>query len=541
MDVSSTVKISFDSVPEDNQALAAEIQALVHNNGNKDPDETQLKSLLKRLYAKMCDFCGYRGNAATPDAKILAAWESFFEPIKALAQVKPHGHMMAARMTLYLASAFLKSFQLSRSLPMSKASFKPMALRCDFLIALDDALLSYLIHIWSHGNKLETFPWVFTDYPVYSCRSNICCADEFNPRGALHEQRTVKRFEAACVTRPSDLTPENGICSYWEQSRPEEGRPHDIPEHPDLSRPAYVNTQCIASNGPARETYSYGIVDEDTGQTQWRGRLMLRRSRQFVLDARKIAKTNLAKDRRRLAERALARSPLPLELEADVLGYLEDIPEHPYLSKLDLAAVYKPFPESGKKCVECASRGNKAADKMFKATCPQKSVAIWSLPLRMFHTFHRNRQGGLSLCIHSDCNGHHHDSSWLLRTAAIGLEDHLNGLLQGRCGPGVTLKSIGLGPLDPALLPTMQEDSQRRSRLFQNCWGGYNEKDVNEENLWIGINGLVDVILHGKVLIGLHTSGRSTTDINWMLGRTRQDEQRARLALTEVHSHCAYC
>ncbi|KUI63431.1 hypothetical protein VM1G_10249 [Cytospora mali] len=536
MDISSTAKISFNSVPEDNQALAAEIQALARDNGSKDPSETQLKSLLKRLYGRMCDFCGYRGKAATPDAKIIAAWESFFEPIKALAQVKPHGHMIAARMILYLASAFLNSSQLSRSLPMSNASFKPMALRCHFLIALDDTLLSYLAHIWSHGNKHETFSWVFTDYPVYSCRSNVCCADDFNPGGALHEQRTIDRFKAACVTRPSDLTPENGIRSRWEQSRPAEGRLDDIPEHPDLSRPAYVHTQCIASDGPARETYSYDVVDEDRGKTHWRGRLMLRRSRQFVLDARKMVKANLAKEGRRLAERALARSPLPVELQVEVLSYLEDIQEHPYLSKLDLAAVYKPFPETGKKCLECAIRGNKTADKMFKTTCPQKSVAIWSLPLRMFHTFHRNKQGGLSLCIHSDCNGHHHDASWSLGTTAVRLEDHLNGLLQGRCGPGVTLKSIGLGPLDPVRLPTVQEDSQRIERLFQSFSRRYEKKDMNDENLWIGISGLVDVMLHERVLLGLNPSGQTTTGINWMLGRTRQDEQRACLALKQGHS-----
>lgn len=119
MDTSTKAKITFDGVPKDNQALAAEIHDFVQSrygtstlsrgNNHKEPDETQLKSLLERLYIHMTDFGRYRGNAATPDAKIIAAWESFLDPIGALAHIKPHGHMMAARMLLYLTNAFIES------------------------------------------------------------------------------------------------------------------------------------------------------------------------------------------------------------------------------------------------------------------------------------------------------------------------------------------------------------------------------------------------------------------------------------------------
>lgn len=564
MDTSTKAKITFDGVPKDNQALAAEIHDFVQSrygtstlsrgNNHKEPDETQLKSLLERLYIHMTDFGRYRGNAATPDAKIIAAWESFLDPIGALAHIKPHGHMMAARMLLYLTNAFIESHQMTRNFPHSVSSSKPIALRCNLLVALDDALLSHLTDIWRHSDKRELFSWVFAEYDVQDgCahRFYLPYVSEMCPQ-VSREQRRIDRFKAACVTRPSDLTPENGLRPHWKWTRPPGDTKH-YPLHPDCRLAGFevflyerrVMWQHIGSVGPIRGSYYYSLFNEDSAlaHPETRVRHTLRRSRQFVLDTRKIAMPNLARDRHRLAEIAMARSPLPLELQFQVLGYLEDIPpEHPYLSKFDLAVAYQPFPGIGKKCTECPSRGNKAADKMVRATCPQKTITIWNLPLRMFHKYHLNNRGNWTLCTHSDCNGHHRDASWSFPSQGVELEDHLNGLLQGRCGPATTITDIGLGPLDPVALPTEREDSARIQRLFSVGQLDY-ERDSQDENLWIGINGLVDVMLHDRTLLGVDPSGsvRTTGESHWMLGRTRQDEQRVCSALKHSSPNCAYC
>ncbi|ROV98008.1 hypothetical protein VMCG_06953 [Cytospora schulzeri] len=567
MVTSTKVKSSFDSVSKDNQALAAEIihdfvpnrqnttLTLSRGNDHNEPDETQLKSLLKRLYVSIVDFGQYRGSAATSDTKILATWESFFNPIETLAQIKPHGHMMAARMILYLTSAFTESHQLPRTYPMSKSSSRPIALRCNFLTALDDALLSHLTQIWSQSNKREVFAWVFSEYAVHDCRGDRLCHDHESvlTHEALHEQRRSDRFKAACVTRPDDLTPENGVRRRWKWTRPK-GDSTVYPVHPECRRGVYddfqkedrlLMWQDIGSDGPIRGSYYYTLVDEDSvrDHAQGRERHTLRRSRQFVLDARKIAETNLAKDSRRLAESAMTRSKLPVELRLQVLGYLEDIMEHQYLSKLDLAAVYEPFPAISKKCTECHKRGNKAAEKMAKATCPQKTITIWSLPLRMFLKFHQKNSGDWTLCTLSDCIGHHLEASWSFPSQGVGLEDHLNEVLQARCGPGTTIRSIGLGSLDPLALPTEEDDEKRSRRLFSNDRSDIEKQDQQEEDLWIGVNGLVDVMLHGRTLLGVNPSGgiRKTTEPSWMLGRTRQDEQKVRLALKHGPPQCGYC
>lgn len=302
--------------------------------------------------------------------------------------------------------------------------------------------------------------------------------------------------------------------------------------------------QDIGSDGPIREFYNYSLVEDMTTiHGQWRERPTLRRSRQFVLDARTIATVNLARDRHRLAEYAMARSPLPMELQLQVLGYQEDVPEHPYLSKLELAAVYQPLHDTGQKCTECPVRGRKTVERMIKATCPHQTVTIWNLPLRIFHKFHLD-SGNWTLCVHSDCKGHHSEATWAFPSQGGDLEGYLDGILQSRCGPDATIRSIGLGQLEPVELPTREEDNHRRERLFPYIDPkDYENQDQQYEHHWKGINGLVDVMLHGRTLIGVHPIGwrGRTMEPSWMLGRTRQEEQRACSALKHGPPECRYC
>lgn len=549
--------------------MTAEIQSLVQKdqsvdlsleNGNNSAGgfRGQLEALLEQLYTHICDFGSYRGNAATPDTKILAAWESFLGPINALTAVQPHGHMIAARMSLYLAEAYRKHGQLPEWLPMSKSSAKPIALRCNFAISLDDLLLSCLAQIWTQSNQREVFKWVFTVYPVKVCRCYDAglstCQDYAGPGNSVkedHEQRERDQVKAACITDPEALTPEHGVQPRWHWKRAE-GDTTPYPRHPLSFRVGYQESadgepmlmwQDVGSDGLIRESFRYTLVNQDNGQKVPRDRAVLRRSLQFVLDAQKIAKCNLAKDGKRLAQVAMARKSLPTELQLMVLEYLDEIQEHPYVGRLDLSSVYRPFPDISKKCTHCTGHASNAADKMAKVTCPLKSIAIWSLPLRLFHTFHQTSGGDWQLCTLIDCAGHHRAASWQLQNVSV--EVHANSIIQSRCGQGLTTDDIGLGPLDPVQLPTPAAGSVDRSWLLGNngCTG--KSRDYQDEARWSGISGLFGVMKHNTTLLWLRTyqgsTFRSTEDPSWLLGRTRQEEFRASGALARDHSPCEFC
>lgn len=461
-------------------------------------------------------------------------------------------------MLLYLAEAYRKHGQLPEWLPMSNSSAKAIALRCNFAISLDDLLLSYLAQIWTQSNQREIFRWVFTDYPVKVCRCHDAvlstCQDYAGPGNSVkefHEQNKRDQVKAACITDPGALTPENGVqpCWHWKRA---EGDTTPYLRHPFSFRVGYQGSadgnpllmwQDIGSDGPIRESFHYTLVNQDNGQTVQRKRAVLRRSLQFVLDARKIAKCNLAKDVKRLAQVAMTRKSLPTELQLMVLEYLDEIQEHPYVGKLDLSSVYRPFPDISKKCTHCTGRASNAADKMARVTCPLKSITIWSLPLRVFHTFHQTSGGDWQLCTHVDCAGHHRDASWQLQNVSV--EDHMNSIIQSRCGQALTAGDIGLGPLDPVQPPTSGRGSADRSWLLGNNEHTGESRDDRDEARWSGISGLFGVMKHNMTLLWLYTyqgsTVRSTEDPSWLLGRTRQEESRASGALARDHAHCEFC
>ncbi|KAL1845442.1 hypothetical protein Daus18300_014538 [Diaporthe australafricana] len=97
--------MSFTSVPKENDALTADIRDFIRDSGlclesrkgRVEEARGRLEELLERLYVHICRFGSYEGSAATPDKKILAAWQSFLGPINVLAGVKPNGQMIAAR------------------------------------------------------------------------------------------------------------------------------------------------------------------------------------------------------------------------------------------------------------------------------------------------------------------------------------------------------------------------------------------------------------------------------------------------------------
>lgn len=547
-------KVSFDSVKTDNQALAAEIEAYVRRQSiettpiGKHEDTTAeeaLKELLKQLYQRVCNFCVLLGRASTPDRKIIATWHSFLDPIRSLTNVTPHGHMLAARMVLYLTSAFLQNKQLSSKFASSTSKTSPEVLRDGLLVALDDTLLSNLTVLWDQGRKRETFDWVFSAYPV---RASLSCSegvpekvmDDPDP-SAIREsmaQDTIKRTYTACLTKPSELTPANGVHSgrFW---RRPDGDTHDYSIHPEASQYMFDDNekdkpllmwQMIGSDGPIRDDYHYQLINEDTGKGDWRGRPALRRSRQFVLDTRKISARYLFRDRFCIATIILARCPLPVELQTEVLGYLkeEQPPKHPYLSKLDLSAIYEPFPDITRPECDYCVKADYRPGRNYATTCPLHAFTVWNLPLRTFHTFHRLSADRWWLCGYEICTGHHENGKWRVRD----LEGYLNGILNIRCGPDTTLQSIGFGPLDPMTLPTEDEDKARMESLFSFQGDGSPEHDAVGEAKWIGLKGLAEVMNNGVTFVGLHTHGRATTAPSWLCGRTRRQEARVYFSLS---------
>lgn len=554
-------KVTFNSVIKDNEALAGEIQAFVSKQPSpverqevaqidyeNDEQEQQLKLLIRKLYSSICDFRVFRGPAATPDKKIIAAWKSFLVPIQALTHVRPDGQMIAARMILYLAGAFSLNSQLPQALPRSTTSQNLIDLCFGLLIALDDALLECLKSLWDRSHHRGTFRWVFTHHPVKKAEYHVDCRCQIlpeevkgNPEATRKwiDQRNNDRCDAACLTRLRDLTAANGVRGGYIWRRPD----GDTTKHqrdPDATQWAFraegpegterlLDWQYIGSDGPIRDDYRYDIIIPDIRPTQYdlRSRQLLRRSRQFVLDVRRIAVVNLLGDRRVATQCALARR-LPVELQEYVLEYLgvSKLQEHRYLSKFDLSSAYSPFPDISKtQCDQCSAKTGRATNKMARSTCPLKSITVWSMPLRAFHTLHMIEPRVWGLCEHENCTGHHSDNSWHLKK---GLGKYLDRMASYKCQSAVELEGIGLGPLrGERLVPKNDENWRKR---FPVRWMDP-AHDVAEETSWIDCRGLARVMRFPQnTRLTSLPSGRAP----WMFGRTRGEESIAISAISEV-------
>lgn len=546
----ASTKITFQSVHESNQQLLKEIETIVKTY--RDPDASagassssgpatldngnEVKTILGQIYEAICVFARYQGRSSTPDRRIMTAWESFLGPIKALRPLKPHGDFLCARMTLYLAKGFLASWAMPRRFPASASSAGPIALRCRFLIALDDCLLACLTRMWTHDRvrRGEVFSWAFAEYSISGrCLSGQGKEPEVELPGYFHINSPLSRTETACLTRPSDMTALNGVRGRELWLR-EEGDTTPYRRHPEASRHGssksrdgqheLISWQMIGSDGPIRDDYFYLLVDEDNGRETWRTRPALRRARQFILDARKVAARNALRHWQVLAAVALARSPLPTELRMQVLSHLQLPPaEDPYVDKLDLAVEYSPFPEEGTKCATCSSRAATNADRCVKRTCPHKAITMWNLPLRAFQTWHEGATGEWGLCKEENCTGHHPNLDWKVENEEQ-LTLSLENIVQNRCGSDATLESMGMGCVPNLIADTEEEDRLRmRELLNKDGW----DEDSEKEAKWTGLTGLVDVMMHRRALVSKHRSGHASVDPSWMMGRTRNEESKA--------------
>ncbi|KAJ9149333.1 hypothetical protein NKR23_g4193 [Pleurostoma richardsiae] len=551
-------KLSFQSVVKDNEQLTTKLESLIaskQQNGADLPDE-DTKEALAELYTRISDLSEYGGQVSASDKTMMAAWTSFMDPIERFTLIHPHGDFLSARMLLYLAAGFLNQHHLPSTFSAHPSSAAPIALRLNFLTALDDALLVRLGRLWKAGGRHDDLPWVFADYQVQ--KREASCDNPEHGHFQTAEEENASRARAACITRPSDATPANGVQGRRVWVR-EDGDTAPRQRHPDARGWCYAPAsgpegpgedqrvlimEEFGSDGPVRGYYSYSLTDADgSGQQTWRGRPALRRSRQFVLDARRVAARAKMREQRRLGLAATA-ARLPPELHMQIAAHLELEPaEHPYVHALDLAEVYRPFPEgmgTGGVCEACkGKRLGTAEDRVSRRTCPLKSIRAWNLPLRAFHTYHQKADSAWRMCKEGgECAGHHRgaDESWEVGSEAE-LEALLDRVVQARCGDGATLKSVGIGPMEPLVMPTREEDDARKKRLFE----GYHLRDEVEEAEWTGVAGLMYAMVHGRTLLGRHPSGSTSTDARWLLCRTRADEAKVMDALRWMHRWCDLC
>ncbi|EXJ78629.1 hypothetical protein A1O1_09030 [Capronia coronata CBS 617.96] len=312
-----------------------------------EKSNAETAAFLDTIYTTICSMRERRGHPRTTNQALLAAWTSFFDPIRSLTGIPDNGNFLAARMTLYLTAAFLREGALQRKFPETASSVPQVAKLHSFLVAIDEQLLSYLRNIWKSNGPREEFLWVFSPYPVNDASQGMVTTDAHRSQVLATDPAVL----AACggisgrriwmpepgSTPLSDKDPSATLWSYKENS---EGQREML-------------WQQYGDDGPIREDFFYSIVNVDTGNEELRTRQVLRRSKQFVLDARQVAQPYLARDRYQLASHILDASPLAMETEVQILSYFDEPAFDPYLSHLDLAEVYSPFPAIDKTCVEC--------------------------------------------------------------------------------------------------------------------------------------------------------------------------------------------
>ncbi len=327
------------------------------------------------------------------------------------------------------------------------------------------------------------------------------------------------------------------------------------------------------TDGPIRAVYSYRTNVQIPGMPllgmRHRYRLILQRSRQFALDARKIAAACYHEDRLWLAQVILERiHPMPAELREMIYQHIRPGPEPDlYVEKLDLADVYRPFPAYMKeaastRCRSCTEKAAKDVTKNRKRSCPQKTIVVWNFPLRAFMSFHlvsgcKDTQDAVYVpCKYRDCHetgAHHETAEWeMSQDVDTDLSELMTSLIRQRHGPDATLGSIGLGPIDDIVLTDYVLDRRRQDRLFNRHreW-----QDKNNEWGWKGIGGLLDAMVHGASLRGTisHAANLGVnpylipvrTGASWMYGLKKSDEDVVRQVFLRhgrlPRRHCQLC
>ncbi|KAF5659008.1 hypothetical protein FHETE_9636 [Fusarium heterosporum] len=509
-----------------------DIADLIKNMAAGDYSDKQIKNVLSRLLSNIK--IHPTKHIRTTDNVIYDVWRSYFKPINALRQLR-EGNFLAARMTLFLGNIFVYTHGVSNRFHGNADSEAQKSARLyGFCTELDDILLGHLTAFWTSGAGIETFDWVFTDQIRQVGRS----IDE--------------------MLSPQDLmrviSPEaNGHTFFYKRSRSD----HDWTLY-DGPMPRWDNGdgdtdkfywKVDGSDGPIRQRVFYSLVNDD-GRQHSKYIWIFTRSRQFCFDARQISEARLGRQRHELVDKILVRQKIPREIQALILEYLPYREEFPYLRDLDIAKAYAPFPEVGEWCLSCEDL---VIDSSIKCTCPRQTLHVWNLALRRFHTFHMTGFNKWSLCVHGiDCPGHHDrkDNEWVVDTNAAFIKYVEKEVAKEN---GLSLDQAGFGPADKIILKDRAEDQKRRRRL--NKGAGIYKDAMEEWRVMGGLGGLVNCMLHGRVIIGGYRTGVSnrlakctdrykTISAEWALGENLIATRIAQRTISDFHTSqgtCEFC
>jgi len=565
---------ALKAVVNRNAELTATINGLVADAGvNSDEVPTGvIKDVMFQLYSNIFTLNWTPNHPKTPQETAMTAWTSFLGPLRSLEQLGSRGPFLSARMRLFVMKGILLEKHLLRRFPSESttASAAQLRERGDLLLTLDDELIGCLKRIWASSRGLETFGWVFGEYALPETPDG----EEGSPwPQALRDAATVTSLDELPTPRV-DNEGENPRLGGPTESESDEGglpgtatrsfQPFSVAIHWDIDC-VYSADSELNTRTPIRAKYCYRLLDNETRLgyifDSLCSRQVLRRSRQFVLDARRAATRNSLIERNIWARVGLRHSRLPPELIYMIMKYVE-VPkmDQPYVHKIDLAQVYRPFPPAVRRCEHCKTLSRKKADQTAKRTCPSQSIVVWNLALRAFMTFHRpaadsNSRIKYSLCRITECQGHHTDESWRI-TDASQLTQAMEAVVRQRCGDEATLETVGLGPASD-LLVTTAEELHKRKYLFGSVKLPRWEEDRRDEIAMLGYGGLVDTMMHNRCTLanfhmdnhphmnlgmylgtiqGAQQIGKIAADAVWLYGRAKWQERAVRTALLDGHT-----
>ncbi|KAH7151758.1 hypothetical protein B0J13DRAFT_546766 [Dactylonectria estremocensis] len=520
--------------------LAADIEDVEYRHIQPDRRDA-VRRLLERLFDAICDLTEYEPHELEPneiifeeDMAILKAWNEFLDPIRALSSWTsiPNGPFLAARMTLFLMMALACQKALPLDLPLSGLSRDRVKLQINFSLKVDDTLLAFLSTIWKDSGNKEYFRWAMTHL-----------------QNDNHHIRTDYNKAAMLAISPSELWQVPGMTGkqYWLPQKGDEPiyKAFDISTATTFGEPDSVGgkqpviEQTLYSDGPIRWNLTYCLFKDET--EVWLRGPRGYRSLQFILDARQIMYPWLVGERKRLAQKAMDER-LPLELQQLVISHLEKPATHPYLSHLNLSSLYRPFLSMPGNCRPACGLPTKS-NPIEQTTCPSRTVYIWNLPLRAFHSFHRDTEGFLYLCSNPGiCESHHEGESWKI-TDEEGLRSQLQQTVTSRCGPSSSLDSVGLGPFGGMEGPHDRDGI--RAWLEVPAYG-MEDSDLEADQVMTSAMGLVNHMVHFRSWRpifngGVKLRGASREKAAWSWAWSEEDDDEAKSALKDLHEWCEWC
>ncbi|KAF4948917.1 hypothetical protein FGADI_9201 [Fusarium gaditjirri] len=483
----------------------------------KQQNKAQLEHIFDKIYRNIPKY----GSAQSVEARVYDGCRGLLNTIKAILKL-PGTDFAGARM-----------------------SDEELADLREFCTELDDVLLGALRTIWTRSGQTESFDWAFTEHHInttigyWDAKIAACLSLEEYKRRFRRTQKGVRYYYCSGPGPDAPFKLYTGPKPRWDR---EEGTGLDPKWYWDVKGLSTPITGDIRYNvsPPGRK------IDRFTDRV-----FIFRRSWQFCLDAQQIAEGNLGKQRQELLAMVLLRHGIPREVRKKILSYDSHLTPHrepfPYIKNLDIGAAYTPFPTVGERCLDCEKLDENST---VKRTCPQASLYVWNLALRCFHSFHKNASNEWSLCSHgSDCKGHHDcsDHSW-----AVSKDPEFTLFIEKEASRGndefISLDQAGLGPVQRIRLSKAQDDL-RAQRL---CYGQYIYFETHRDWEMVGgLGGLVDSMLHGKVLTkawgeenGDGESGTRRNPAQWALGRNMLAQRDAEKAIKDLHSGpgpCEWC